>query len=155
MNFWYRLANFFEKFITDDPDDKEIKMELYRDGFPCVIGKKYFTHLRRYVWEPDQGDLVLSNFGGATLCFVVENGAQPGTYWVFYTWSECNLKEKDQFCRKTGRIVCLENFSKRPMRLHTEVRKAIPTVDELRDYVIDQYKICKSKYYHKVWGEYQ
>lgn len=137
----------------------EVKMDPYDAAGPCVLSKKYFTHLRRWVPDSYGWDVELSNHGGATLCWVVEQGNKPGTYYFFYTWAECSLKpdpetgKLDQFCRKTGRLECLANFSKYA-KLHTEVRSSCPTVEEARDYVTEQFKICKERYYPKVWGEY-
>lgn len=125
----------------------------YEDDPPCVIGKEYFTHLRRWVWSDKELDITLSNFGGATLCWRVEKGQSDGTYWLVYTWSTCNLKEKDQFCRKTGRENCLENFKSKPRRLYYEVREGVPTITETRDYVIDQYKSTQHRFYKKIWTE--
>lgn len=135
----------------------EVKMDPYDAAGLCVIGKKYFTHLRRWVPDAYGWDVELSNHGGATLCWVVEKIGDE--YYFFYTWAECSLKpdsetkKLDQFCKKTGRIECLSNFQKYS-KLHTEVRKECLSVEEARDYVTEQFKICKERYYPKVWGEY-
>lgn len=137
----------------------EVKMDLYDAAGPCVLGKKYFTHLRRWVADQYGWDVELSNHGGATLCWVVEQGNKPGMYYFFYTWAECSMKPDpetgrlDQFCRKTGRLECLANFQKFA-KLHTEVRNTCPSVEDAREYVSEQFKICKERYYPQVWEEY-
>lgn len=127
---------------------------LYLDDPGCILDKNYFVHVRRYTWDDFDCDTYLSNHGGATLCFRVEKGAQEGTYWLVYTWAQCNLKEKDQFSRKIGREVCLDNFKHHPKHVFWECRTGLPTVNKTRDYIIDQFRIFKSKYYSKVWQEY-
>lgn len=144
-----------EFIVQNDPYEND-----YDTPHPCVLGKKYFTHLRRYVEDPLYLGVELSNYGGATLCWVIEKAHKEGTYYLFYTWSECSLKpdpetgRPDQFCKKTGRLICLENFTKHD-KLHVEVRNNLLTVAGAREYVIEQFKICKQPFYKDVWTEYQ
>lgn len=122
-------------------------------GFPCVIGKTYYTHLRRYSRRNSEA-VEISNHGGATLAFRVFKDDEH--YSIEYTWAECNLKEKDQFCKKTGRQLCDDRLNDKDVKLPMlELSDFHPTVSETRDFVIDEFMRYKQRYYSNVWKEYE
>lgn len=144
------ISNFFKSVFNSDNANCAGDCDDYNDDRDpyCVIGKTYYTHLRRYEVRAEP-----SNHGGATLAWRVFK--DDDYYSIEYTWSECNLKEKDQFCKKTGRTLCDDRLADRDVKLPMlELSDFHPTVHATRDFVIDEFLRYKQRYQPNVWEEY-